>query len=178
MGKLVLSASSSKPCILIVDDDRLAREMLFYALDGMGYQVLSASRAEDALRIIREERIDVVIADQYLPGLSGLALLTALRDHMSEPRRILITGRPDQALALSAINEAEVFRFLEKPCAGVTLRLAVCLALDSLQRERQDREALEAIRANPILNSLLDATLAEETAKKNRMTARPDERTP
>ncbi|MEI7705198.1 MAG: response regulator [Deltaproteobacteria bacterium] len=168
MGALVPSASSSKPCILIVDDDNLSLAMIFSAFAGTDYQVFSARRSEDALRIIREERIDVVVAVHYLPGLSGLALLTALRDHMAEPRRILISGRPDRALALAAINEAEVFRFLEKPCAGVTLRLAVYLAHDSLHRERRDRAALEAIREPPVPDSLLRKSLARTASKEPR----------
>lgn len=128
--------------ILVVDDDGLFRAAVGDALSGAGYRFSFAEDVPSALAVLRSEPVDVVVADHVMPGLSGLALLTSMRDYMPEPRRILMSGRADVALALSAINQASVFRFIEKPFDPVAVRLAVCCAVDDLERERdRDRRA-------------------------------------
>ena len=133
--------------ILVVDDDGFFRTTVSHALEGQGYRITCAEDVPSALAVLRSNPVDVVVADHVMPGLSGLALLTSMREHMPEPRRILMSGRTDVALALAAINQASVFRFIEKPCDPVAIRLAICCAVDDLEREREARRALEWVRA-------------------------------
>ncbi len=133
--------------ILVVDDDGFFRATVSHALEGLGYRITCAQDVESALAVLRAHPVDVVVADHVMPGLSGLALLTSMREHMPEPRRILMSGCTDVALALAAINQASVFRFIEKPCDPVAIRLAICCAVDDLEREREARRALEWVRA-------------------------------
>ncbi len=123
--------------ILIVDDDGFFRRAVADALDGLGYWLSFAEDVPSALAVLRTEPVDVVVADHVMPGLSGLALLTSMREHMPEPRRILLSGQADLATALAAINQAAVFRFVTKPFDPVTIRLAVCCAVDDLLRGLQ-----------------------------------------
>jgi two-component system response regulator HupR/HoxA len=132
--------------ILVVDDDGFFRTTVSHALEGLGYRITCAQDVESAFAVLRAQPVDVVVADHVMPGLSGLALLTSMREHMPEPRRILMSGRTDVALALAAINQASVFRFIEKPCDPVGIRLAICCAVDDLEREREARRALEWVR--------------------------------
>jgi two-component system, NtrC family, response regulator HupR/HoxA len=122
--------------ILIVDDDGFFRSAVADSLAGLGYRLSFAEDVPGALAVLRSEEVDVVVADHVMPGLSGLALLTSMREHMPEPRRILVSGHADVATALAAINQAAVFRFVEKPFDPVTIRLAICCAVDDLERER------------------------------------------
>jgi DNA-binding NtrC family response regulator len=134
--------------ILIVDDDRFIQVTASAALEGMGYRLFVADDAQGAVAVLREERVDVIVTDHVLPGASGLSLLSTMREHLPEPRRILMTGQADVGLALAAINQAQVFRFLQKPLDPSVLRLAVLAAVDDLAREREMREIAEWVRAS------------------------------
>jgi DNA-binding NtrC family response regulator len=86
------------------------------ALSGAGYRLSFAEDVPSALAVLRSEPVDVVVADHVMPGLSGLAV--------------------------SAINQASVFRFIEKPFDPIAVRLAIRCAVDDLERERdRDRRA-------------------------------------
>ena len=135
--------------ILIVDDDAFFRNAVAESIEGLGYTLSFAGDVPSALAVLRTDQVDVVVSDHVLPGLSGLSLLTSMRDHMPEPRRILVSGKVDVSLALAAINQANVFRFIEKPFDPVAVRLAVCLAVDDLERERSERRILDWVGASP-----------------------------
>jgi hypothetical protein len=99
--------------ILVVDDDGFFRAAMAEALSGAGYRLSFAEDVPGALAVLRSEPVAVVVADHVMPGLSGLAR--------------------------SAINQASVFRFIEKPLDPVAVRLAICCAVDDLERKRDRR---------------------------------------
>ncbi|MDA7089121.1 response regulator [Pseudomonas sp. SA3-5] len=83
------------PCVLIVDDDPVIRELLATYLLRDGYQVLCAETAEQAEDRLLESPVDLVMLDIRLPGKDGLTLTRELRVR-SEVGIILITGRDDE----------------------------------------------------------------------------------
>jgi DNA-binding NtrC family response regulator len=139
--------------ILIVDDDRLVQATASAALEGMGYLLFLAGDVQGAVAVLREEPVDVVVTDHLMPGATGLSLLSTMREHLPEPRRILMSGHADVGLALAAINQAQVFRFLQKPIDPSALRLAVLAAVDDLERERETREIADLVRASQVLGT-------------------------
>jgi DNA-binding NtrC family response regulator len=134
--------------ILIVDDDRFIQATASAALEGMGYRLFLADDVQGAVAVLREEPVDVIVTDHVLPGATGLSLLSTMREHLPEPRRILMTGQVDVGLALAAVNQAQVFRILLKPLDASTLRLAVLAAVDDLERDRETREIAELVKAS------------------------------
>jgi signal transduction histidine kinase len=90
--------------VLLVDDDRLIIDVEKAWLAGEKYQVKSASDGHAALEIMDRETIDIVVADQMMPGMDGLSLLRVLRSPGREkiPFFILVTGDPDPALLSQA----------------------------------------------------------------------------
>ena len=79
--------------VLIVDDDAGIRESAAMALEKVGHRTWKASDAEEARRMIREQRFDVVVSDIYMPGENGLELLQSLGERKDPPRVILMTAR-------------------------------------------------------------------------------------
>jgi len=105
----------NKGTILVVDDDELVLKSLTREIKEDSYQVLTAINATNALQILKENQVDVVISDHKMPGVQGMSLLRIIKDHYPDVVRIMLTGHADLEAAITAINEIEVFRFYTKP---------------------------------------------------------------
>jgi diguanylate cyclase (GGDEF)-like protein len=124
--------------ILCVDDEVEVLRGLALHL-GRRYEVLTATSGAAALELLEQDpRVDVIISDMRMPGLSGSEFLSRSRAFAPEAQRILLTGQTDLASAISAINEGQIFRFLTKPCPSKELISTIEAAL-----ERYRARALE-----------------------------------
>jgi CheY-like chemotaxis protein len=115
--------------ILVVEDDRLNRELLSKVLRQEGYQVLEACDGEIALKILQALPCDLVITDFVMPKLNGIKFIEQL--HSLQPRMpiIFITGYLS-AISGKAILD-EVAEFLAKPFELGVLRSTVRRLLDT-----------------------------------------------
>ena len=132
--------------ILFVDDDQLVLGALRRTLRGFPWEVHLCSDPLEARAIVNELRIDVVVSDEAMPGMTGLQLLTTIGRDNEDVVRVMMTGHGDRTLALRAINEGNVFRFIDKPwndaALKVTLQDAAALALRRRQERQEHRGAL------------------------------------
>lgn len=99
--------------VLIVDDESIIR-MVFRDLLGKEFEVLEAGTAEDALEMLRNESVDLIVTDKNLPGLSGLALAQQARTLNPQARILLMTGYPSLGTTQEAL-ELGVMDYLLKP---------------------------------------------------------------
>ncbi len=104
----------STRAVLLVDDEELNLRVLRGFLEDH-WKVHEAFSGAEALRIAEEVPLDVVIADQRMPGLTGVETLTELRRRRSDIAGIILTAYADMPSMESAINRANVFRFMRKP---------------------------------------------------------------
>jgi len=101
--------------VLLVDDSNDVIEGLA-RLMGPDFDVRTANSSAEALELCREQGpFAVVVSDHHMPGGNGVELLSKIRDDYPTTVRILMTAHADLETSLSATNEGEVFRFLEKP---------------------------------------------------------------
>lgn len=119
--------------ILLVDDDpnilsALQREIRLCLRDP-GVHTETCTNPIDALHRICVCDFDLVISDFTMPELSGADLLQALKDVAPNTVRIMLTASTEIGTAISAINQAQVFRFLQKPWQPADLQQAVRQAL-------------------------------------------------
>lgn len=115
--------------ILLVDDDAALLEGFRRRLYG-SFNIRTFTVPSEALSAIRqEEPFPVIISDMRMPEMDGLTLLRHARSCHPESVCIVLTGGDDQELAVQAINEGHIFRFLKKPCSYETLRQAIAEAL-------------------------------------------------
>jgi CheY-like chemotaxis protein len=103
-----------RPRVLIVDDDAAIGQILEEVLQPT-FDVRAVTDPEAALEIIRDAEIAVVLADQQMPRMSGLELLTEVRRIKPTAVGVLITSPADSQDALRAVNSAGVLGFLTKP---------------------------------------------------------------
>lgn len=112
------------------------------------------SSALEALAAARVRAPDVVVTDLNMPELGGLDLIAAMRAAAPEARYMVLSGAGDFNIALAAINEAHVFRFLAKPCPGPALVDAVSDAASDIRRE-DDEATDESVEAGVATLSLM-----------------------
>ncbi len=100
--------------VLVVDDEPRVLDSL-EALLAMDYGVWRAQRGEDALRILADQEIAVVISDQRMPGMTGTELLARSLDVSPATVRILLTAFTDGDALMESINAANIYHFVLKP---------------------------------------------------------------
>jgi adenylate cyclase len=128
---------------LFIDDEDLILSALRRALRREAYDVTFTNDPEDALRIVVEEEIDVVISDHSMPHMTGVeffAILRRLHDHVI---RVMMTGQSDREVTIRAINDGQVQRFIEKPWNNDELR-TILTRIDSEVRLRHKAAQIAA----------------------------------
>lgn len=138
------SARAEAPRILCVDDDPNLLNGLCRVL-GFDFTVVTENNPLAALdRLERDPDFQVVLSDLKMPQIDGTLFLARTQRIIPAATRVLLTGEADLPAAIAAINQAGVFRFLSKPCAGDQLVDAVRAAVD------QHRVVSAASAAHPL----------------------------
>lgn len=123
-----------KKAILLVDDELMALKYLSRALEGR-FAVYAAASAPEALKIMGQRDIGVIVTDQRMPDSSGVELLGVVRDRYPNTVRILTTAYSDLDTLVGAINSGAVFSFVSKPWEMQEMQ-------EVLQRAMQQHEQL------------------------------------
>ncbi len=108
--------------LLFVDDEPEVTRSIRALLRRSPHTVEIADSGEEALEKLAAGRFDMVVSDERMPGLQGSELLARVREEWPETVRVILTGQADMAAVANAINKAEIFRFLMKPCGAEELR--------------------------------------------------------
>jgi two-component system, NtrC family, sensor kinase len=122
--------------VLFVDDDE-ANLVVCEAACGDDFEVLTATSSDAALEHMRREEVGVIVADQRMPGTSGVELLERVRVEYPDTVRLLITAYTDVQAAVAAINRGRVRRYLRKPWEPEELRAELTDALDVYAMSRK-----------------------------------------
>jgi len=133
--------------VLFVDDERRVLTSM-RAMFRRDYEVLLANSGAEALDLLRDHEVDVIVSDQRMPGMTGVEVLKAVKRLAPNAMRILLTGYADLKAIEASINEGEVFRYLTKPCPSEQLKEAIGLAVDAALDGAADAPA-RAVRATP-----------------------------
>lgn len=100
--------------ILVVEDDPDVRDVLTRFLRRRGYLVENAADGEEALAAVRERDPDLMLLDIYLPKMTGLDVLYAMRDDHLHTRTIAVSGIPDDRMVQNT-KELGAVGFFAKP---------------------------------------------------------------
>ncbi len=115
--------------VLVVEDVEGIRDLLCSQLRRAGYTARGAQDGIEALRMLQQERADLVVSDIVMPNMGGLELMRELRAHYPGVRRLLMTGYSDEALRGAPLEQV-----LHKPFTGSDLLGAVAQLLGDLPR--------------------------------------------
>jgi two-component system NtrC family response regulator len=103
-----------KPRLLVIDDDPNALFGISQVLADEGFEVLSVQDGAEALKILSEAPVDLVLTDERMPGLTGMEILERIQILDDRPPVILMTAYGSVSLAVEALKNG-AFYFFEKP---------------------------------------------------------------
>jgi DNA-binding NtrC family response regulator len=134
--------------ILLVDDEDAVRAALRRALKSDGYTILEATSGAEGLDKLKKHDVDIVISDHEMPVMKGTDFLRTARIVRPGTLRILLTGQADVNMAVRAVNEDGVYRFLLKPWNNQDIKVMIRLAVRHLEAERENAQLLELVHAS------------------------------
>ena len=130
------------PTVLIVDDERNIRATVARGLRLEGYRAEEAGNGSEALKLLDEGGIDLVLLDMQMPEMDGLTLLSTMRDRRLKLPVIVLTAHGSIERAVAAVKLG-AFDFIEKPPSIERILLAVGNALDRDRLVRENRRLAE-----------------------------------
>lgn len=151
--------------VLIVDDDPLNLVVLAPILE-KDYVVFQAESGQEALGIAKTKDLDIIIADQRMPGMTGVELLEAVNKEKPDIAGIVLTAYTDAPAIIAAINRARAFRFLTKPFEPQDILLACADASTFVYQRRAIRRLVQILAQR---NEALEKALNELKAMQERM---------
>jgi two-component system, NtrC family, response regulator AtoC len=131
--------------ILIVEDDDLMRELMTKILAGEHYHIFQASSGEEALKLLQEQTIDLVLTDLRLTGMNGLQLLTEVRTFDQEVVVIVMTAYASVETAVEAMRKG-AYDYLTKPFINDEIRVMLRRALNQRHLSRENRHLKRELR--------------------------------
>ncbi len=105
---------AAKPLVLLVDDDADVLTLTSRALAPDGYQVLTAGRGEDALALLRERSVSVVVSDFSMPGMNGAQLLAQVMAMQADTLRIIVSGQEINSDMKAGMERGAIQHYFEK----------------------------------------------------------------
>ena len=100
--------------LLVVDDEVDVLDSLRHQFHRT-YRVLTCASGTQAIELLEQNEVDVILTDQRMPGMSGDVFLRRARQLKPDTIRMLFTGYADIQAVISAVNEGHIFRYILKP---------------------------------------------------------------
>ena len=104
-----------KRTVLFVDDEEAILRSLKRGLLDEPYNTLFASSGKEALEILKQKEVHIIVTDMRMPEMSGLELLRTVKQEYPHIVRMVLSGYTQVTTLLTAINQGEIFKFITKP---------------------------------------------------------------
>ncbi|WP_313112588.1 sigma-54-dependent transcriptional regulator [Aequorivita sediminis] len=139
-----------KENILIVDDDINILELIQRHLHSLGYHTYKAVSVKEAVAILRDTDIDLLITDLKMPEVDGFQLIQFASEHYPNMPKLVVTGYPSIQDALSAIKSGAV-DYLVKPFTKEELKQGVLKSLSTKSKKKKSTESVDTKKYNEII---------------------------
>lgn len=148
----------TKISVLYVDDEE-NNLISFKATFRMKYKVYTALSGLDAMKIVEQHPIDIIITDQRMPHMTGVEFLEEVMKLNPEPMRILLTGYADMGAVVDAVNKGKIFHYLSKPWSEEELDETIQKAYELFAERRKIKESFSRLE---ITNEQLEFLLRQK----------------
>jgi diguanylate cyclase (GGDEF)-like protein/PAS domain S-box-containing protein len=129
ISRPAILSGTQAPTVLLVDDDDDMLILIERALSQDGYNILTANDAGEGFEVLSKNRVDVVISDHEMPGMTGVEFLQRVKSLYPDTVRLMNSGHTDFQTVADAVNKGEVFRFVPKHADHRQLRMEIRDAL-------------------------------------------------
>ncbi len=150
--------------ILLVDDEPPILKALTRLLEYEGYTILGTVNPTEVAGILRSEEIHLVISDHTMPVMTGIEVLRTARLIRPDAIRVMLTGNAELQMAIDAVNQGEIYRFLTKPWDNNDLLVTVRLGLREYEIQKQNKRLATVVRQQADTIKRLQAQLAGASA--------------
>ncbi|HEX6244824.1 MAG TPA: response regulator [Polyangiales bacterium] len=136
--------------VVIAEDDLEVAQVLGRIVRALGHATIIAHDGAEALEVLRNNKVDLLLSDIDMPRMDGITLLSHARAEQLAPVRILLTANARLDNAISAINSGEVHRYILKPWRHddlVNTLEDAFLRIDDLSRMNAAGQAAKRLRA-------------------------------
>lgn len=147
------------PILLFVDDEQEIAASLA-DLFRRDYHVMTATSADEALAIMKQQDVSVIVSDQRMPEKTGAELLAEANLINADVVRILLTGYADIEAVIEAVNKGQIFFYLTKPWRSDELEAVIGKAMEHNLLLRDKRRLIEELRQ---INAELEERVKERT---------------
>lgn len=152
--------------LLLVDDEPNVLSSLKRLFRRDGYVIYTANGGAQGLEVLAQEKVDVIISDQRMPGMTGVEFLREAKKLYPDTIRIVLSGYTELQSVTDAINEGAIYRFLTKPWVDEQLREQVHKAFEHIELLEKNRQLdirnratnQELVAANRHLGLLIETT--------------------
>lgn len=142
--------------ILVVDDEEKIRKSLGGLLEDNGYEVVTAGSGPECLQILSSQKVDLVILDIVMPGMSGIEILQKIKEKYKDTEVIIISGYADKEKAIAAFRLG-VYDLIEKPFESKEILNTINNCLNQLGlRKEVERKTADLVRAEEQYRDLYD----------------------
>ncbi len=148
----------TKISVLYVDDEE-NNLISFRATFRLKYKIYTALNGAEAIQIVKEKPIDVIITDQRMPQMTGVEFLEEVIKVNPNPVRILLTGYADMSAVVDAVNKGKIFHYLSKPWSEEELDETIQRAYEIFSERKKIKESFSQLE---ITNEQLEFLLRQK----------------
>lgn len=133
-------AKAPQRTLLLVDDEPNIVSALKRLFRRDGHKLLTANSGDEGLKVLAQHRVDIILSDQRMPGMTGVEFLRTAKALYPDTIRIVLSGYTELQSVTDAINEGAVYRFLTKPWDDDALRDQINQAIAHRQIVEENRQ--------------------------------------
>src|SRR6202034_188452 len=156
-----MTEQSYKPRVLVVDDEPQILESIQDLLED-DFDVVISTDASEAVNVLKDAQIAVILADQRMPKLTGGEFLAKARE-LCDATRILITGYVDIDALIRAVNDGQIHSYVPKPWEPANLKVTVFKAASYAREVSQRKKAAEVVAEQQEALARSEAAYREQT---------------
>ena len=134
----------SKINILYVDDE-INNLVSFKATFRIKYNVFTAISGKEAIEILNNNDIQIIVTDQRMPEMTGVEFLESILEEHPEPIRILLTGYADLNAVIDAVNKGKIYHYLSKPWNEKELDKTIQDGYDIYLKRKDEKDTTEKL---------------------------------
>lgn len=169
---MIANLMNEKDYNLLIIDDEVEITKALTRQFRRKYNVFSTTDANDGLKIMEQENIQVVLSDQRMPGMTGVDFFMRIKDKYPDALKLILTGYTDIEAVIGAINEGQVFRYVKKPWNPAELDTIINEAFEKYELITNNRKLMHNLQE---MNSTLEEKVKTRTQELEKLNSRLSE---